>query len=377
MKVLVAGDFVPNNRIAIKIEKRDYRFLDEIKPIIQSVDYAIVNFESPVVARHSKAIDKTGPCLCCTENAIECVSQVGFGCVTLANNHFRDFGQIGVEDTISACNKYNIDFVGGGKNIQEASRILYKEIKGRVLAIINVCEHEWSIASEDHGGSNPLDIISICRNIKEARNKADYVMIIIHGGTEHYNLPTPRMKHTYRFFIDNGADAVVNHHQHCYSGFEIYQKKPIVYGLGNFCFDKDKGKDAKLWEEGYLVEIDFDNTTHIVLYPYKQCSKTCSSVKLVEESNLIKFNESINQLNYIILDDKLLHQQYEKNTHKGSLMSKSILAPYSTNFFLKLSNKGILPSFSSTIRRKRLLAYIQCESHRDILISWLNKDLKK
>ena len=26
----------------------------------------------------------------------------------------------------------------------------------------------------------------------------------------------------YRFFIDASADAVINHHQHCYSGYEEY-----------------------------------------------------------------------------------------------------------------------------------------------------------
>jgi poly-gamma-glutamate synthesis protein (capsule biosynthesis protein) len=45
------------------------------------------------------------------------------------------------------------------------------------------------------------------------------------------------MVETYRFFIEAGADAVVNHHQHCICGYEVYKGKPIFYGLGNFCFD--------------------------------------------------------------------------------------------------------------------------------------------
>lgn len=43
------------------------------------------------------------------------------------------------------------------------------------------------------------------------------------------------MQEIYRFFVDIGADAVINHHQHCYSGYEVYKEKPIFYGLGNFC----------------------------------------------------------------------------------------------------------------------------------------------
>ena len=143
MKILIAGDFVPQDRIANQINNGDYSCLNEEKPIIQSVDYAIVNFESPVVKHNAKPIDKTGPNLCCTEKAMDCVAQTGFDCVTLANNHFRDYGRVGVEDTLQACKSCNIDFVGGGQNVAEARRILYKNINGQKLAIINCCENEW------------------------------------------------------------------------------------------------------------------------------------------------------------------------------------------------------------------------------------------
>ena len=134
--------------------------------------------------------------------------------------------------------------------------ILYKEIGDKKLAVINCCEHEFSIATETTAGSNPLNPISQYYAIKEAKEKADYVLVIVHGGHEHYQLPSTRMQETYRFFIDVGADAVVNHHQHCYSGYEYYNGKPIMYGLGNFCFDEGL-KKTKQWHEGYIVEISF------------------------------------------------------------------------------------------------------------------------
>ena len=30
---------------------------------------------------------------------------------------------------------------------------------------------------------------------------------------------------------------MVNHHQHCFSGYEVDNGSSILYGLGNFCFD--------------------------------------------------------------------------------------------------------------------------------------------
>lgn len=375
MNVLIAGDFVPRRRTAAQIEKGDYSCLDEVKPIIKAVDYAIVNFESPVVMREAQPIDKTGPNLHCTEKAMECVAQAGFNCVTLANNHFHDFGQVGVEDTLQACKKYHVDHVGGGKDIKESESILYKEINGQTLAIINVCENEWSIASDKHGGSAPLNLVKNYYSIQEAKNKADFVLMIVHGGTELYNLPSPRMKETYRFFIDNGADAVVNHHQHCYSGYEVYKDKPIFYGLGNFCFDKVQAKEDKLREEGFMVEISFGKLIDYRIIPYVQCSESAARVALMQD--LSNFEASIKQLNLIIEEDALLKQSFEKHATTGFMTAKDVLAPYSSNLFKSMYSKGLLPSFVTKKRLNKLLATIQCESHKDILLLGLKQQLNK
>ena len=374
MKLLIAGDFVPRCRIATKIEQEDFTFLEEVQSLIRSVDYSIVNLESPVVIRESKPIEKTGPSLCCTDKAIECISHAGFNCVTLANNHFRDYGQTGVEDTINTCQKYGIDYVGGGRTQSEAKRTLFVCVGGETVAIINACEHEWSIASEDCGGSNLLDVITICHSIRIAKQQADYVLLIIHGGTEHYNLPTPRMKYTYRFFVEQGADAVINHHQHCYSGYEMYHNKPIIYGIGNFCFDKPVPGDDKSWEEGYLVKIQLADSICISLHPFVQCDENRAFVHL--KSNQEEFLDTILRLNEIISDDKQLNDSFNRLAKNGSDILYSLLAPYSSSFMQSLFSKKVLPSFVTKNRLMRLLAFIQCDSHRDILLTGLKQLLK-
>lgn len=372
MNILIAGDFVPRHRIAKQIEIGDYSCFEQVKPIIQSADYALVNFESPVVSRDAQPIDKTGPNLKCDQKAMECIAQAGFKSVTLANNHFRDYGQIGVEDTIDACKKYKIDYVGGGKTQSEAEQILYKNINGQTLAVVNCCEHEWSIATAEHGGSNPLDVVSICHAIKSAKQKADCVLLIVHGGTEGYNLPTPRMKKTYRFFVEQGADAVVNHHQHCYSGYEVYQGKPIFYGLGNLCFDTVSVYRNDLWIHGFMVRLHFSEAISFKIFPYIQCDDTHPAVILLDDAD--SFFTSIEQLNSIISDDCQLLSSFEKMSVIGRSIYRGILAPYSLGFFVKLYGKGLLPSFATQKRKMQLLGYVQCESHRDILLSGLTKN---
>ena len=370
MKILVAGDFVPRHRVAAQIEAGDYRGLDEVKPIIQTVDYAIVNFESSVVTREAKPIEKTGPNLCCTEKAMECVAETGFKCVTLANNHFRDYGQIGVDDTINACRKYALDYVGGGTNRTEAEQVLYKTINGKTLAIINVCENEWSIATENYGGSAPLNPARNYYAIKEAKSNADFVLVIVHGGIEGFQYPTPRMQETYRFFVDAGADAVINHHQHCFSGYEIYNEKPIFYGLGNFCFDRSNSNS--LWQCGYFVSIGFDEKISSELYPYCQGTLSNAGVDLLKGQEKEMFLNKLEQINHIISNPALLVQKFKE--FSTSLKSNKLqeFEPLRNRFVKALQTRGLLPSFISSKTRLDTYDLINCESHREVILEILN-----
>ncbi len=368
MRILVAGDFVPRNRIVSKIENKDYSFFNEIIAINKECDYSIINFESPIIDRNANPIVKTGPNIKCHKNTMEAVKYAGFNCVTLANNHFYDYGEIGVKNTIDACINNSIDYVGGGINIDEAEKILYKSIDNKKLAIINICENEWSIATKTTGGSAPLNIVSNVRKIKEAKKKADFVLMIIHGGTEHYQLPSPRMKDTYRFFIEEGADAVVNHHQHCYSGYEIYKGKPIFYGLGNFCFDKNNPKDA-LWNEGYAVMINFNssNISYKIL-PYVQCAEKAQICFL---SDTEKFEQHISNLNSIIVDDNVLLENFIEMANRKRFLQ--FLEPYTNKYLKILRSKGLLPSFLNSDKKNIILEIFKCESHRDVMFELLKK----
>lgn len=372
IKVLIAGDFVPQDRTAIQIKAGDYSSLIEVKPFAQEADYSIVNFESPVVTRESKPIDKTGPNLHCVEQAMECVASNGFKCVTLANNHFRDQGQIGIEDTLDACLKYNVDYIGGGRNLAEAERILYKEINGQRLAIVNLCENEWSIAGKNYGGSNPLNPVKNYYAIKLAKEKADYVLVIVHGGIEGYPFPTPRMQDTYRFFVDAGADAVINHHQHCYSGYEEYKRKPIFYGLGNFCFDH-KGERGSIWNEGYMVSVLFSGKdVNYNVIPYTQCDET-PAVKLMEGKKARAFENQLFQINKTIADPYLLYLQFQKKIN--SLYEYRILAlePFNNKVINLLQQRHLFPRLIKREQMKSMFMRVSCESNRESLFGVLKK----
>lgn len=368
MKILIAGDFCPIGRVAEALEKDEYYLvLEEVCDITEIADYSIVNFECPVVTGNAKPLKKQGPNLKCTPKGIEAIQYSGFDCVTLANNHFLDYGGEGVRETLCILDNKGIDHVGGGMNLNEASRTLYKEINGKRLAIINCCEHEFSIATNDKAGSNPLNPVQQYNAIVEAKRKADYVIVIVHGGHEHFQLPSPRMVETYRFFIDAGADAVANHHQHCYSGYEVYNGKPIFYGLGNFCFDHPQKRQG-IWTEGYMVVIDFmDANVSFKLIPYNQCSREAKVGILPERT----YSERIESLNMIISNPEYLKKTIDDYYVSCADQYSRLLEPVRNKFVLGAIHHGRIPSLISKKRKLSAVNYICCESHRDKLIHWL------
>ena len=368
MRILVAGDFAPYRRIEEMIESEDYSFFDEVKEITDNMDYSIVNLEVPIVNGTAEPIVKTGPNLKCHPNTIDAIKYAGFNCATLANNHFYDYGEKGVLDTINAFKHNGIDHIGGGSNINEAEMILYKKYDTQTLAIINFCENEWSIATEKSGGSAPLNIVHNTRNIQEAKKNADFVLVIVHGGTEGYQLPTPRMKETYRFFIEQGADVVINHHQHCYSGYEEYQGKMIFYGLGNFCFDTNSKDD--LWNKGYAVEIEFNKTGNTYkLLPYIQCAEK-PTISFIKDSHDVY--KHIDKLNTIINDDKILYEHFLDMAKNKMFLQ--FFEPYNNKYLKFLKAKGLVPSFLNRYKKNLILNLFRCEAHRDVMFELLKKN---
>lgn len=372
IRILITGDYCPRNRIDDLINLGKYQSVfEDIIPIVKGHDYSIVNLECPVVEHDDCAIKKQGPNLSSSLRAVEILKLLDFNLLTLANNHFYDYGDGGVKHTLECCKNLDLDFVGGGESLSAARAIKFKNLFGKRFAFINVCEHEFSIATQTTGGSNPLNPISNYYDIQKARATADYVIIIVHGGHEHYQLPSLRMQETYRFFIDAGADVVVNHHQHCFSGYEIYNNKYIFYGLGNFCFDKNTQRNS-IWNEGYLVKLVLDNKIHFELYPYIQCNDT-PNVVLMKKDRIDDFYSSIKCLNEIIADScrlKLEHQHWMKE-REGNL--KLVLSPYSNRWFRIMASRGLLPMFLSKKRKLSLLNFIYCESHRDRIVYLLNE----
>lgn len=374
-KILIAGDFCPWHRVAKKIGTPEAeRILSPFAEAIRAADYAVVNLECPITEDHApKGIEKIGPVLHCRPGTVELLRQAGFTLVTLANNHFYDCGQPGVEATIDRCRATRLDTVGGGKTRTEADSTLVRKIKDVTVAFINVCESEFSIANGNHGGSAPLDPITVFHRLREAKQSADFVLVIAHGGHEQYPLPSERMQRTFRFFADAGADAVLNHHQHCFSGYEVYNGIPIFYGLGNFCFDWP-GVHDPAWHEGYAVTLELgkDRPVGFTLQPYVQCLEE-ACVRPMNAKERAAFDCRIDRYNAIIASADELSKAFDR--WASTQRPLWVFAPYDNRYLAALYARRLFPGFIGRKKKLRILNMLRCEAHRDLLTTHLENNL--
>jgi poly-gamma-glutamate synthesis protein (capsule biosynthesis protein) len=365
------GDFCPWLRVEKAFQKDNWQpLLDSVRPFFLQNDLNVLDLECPLTTVNTK-ISKTGPHIKAHPETAAILNDLNCELVATANNHFKDYGWEGMKETYDSLQKHNIQWFGSGANFNEASKTFYWESNDTKIAFINVAENEWTTTYDDNPGCHPIDLVNVYNQIQEANQKADFVIVIAHGGHEHYELPSPRMKKWYRFFVDSGADAVVGHHTHIVSGYEVYKEAPIFYSLGNFCFDWE-GLQNKPWNKGMLVRLIIEKNKSIKFeLDFVSQNNENPGVYLFSESEKQAMLLHLENLNAIIGDDDKLDSAFTNYATSWKPIMNTWIQPYK-KIMASLYKKGLLPSI---ITKKKKLLYtnlIRCESHRDILLHAIN-----
>lgn len=368
MKILFTGDYCPIGRTESFLKDENYTDLfNGFNKINETVDYSVVNFECTLTLSNNKII-KTGPCLKSENlNAMKALKYAGFNMLTLANNHIQDYGNKGVIDTIISAKRLKFDTVGAGSEQASAASPLIKTIQGLKIGFVNIAENEFCAAKTSLAGANTFNLIENSHVIEDLKKKVDKIILIYHGGREHYQLPTPRQRKRLRHFIDVGVDAIVAHHTHCISGFEYYKNKPIVYSLGNFIFDYKKKYQKGLWTEGISVILSLENEFKInQVIPHFQGRTNDSSLQLMTGAERHRVLKKVTELSEIIVDDSKFMQSW--NDYLKTQENFYLSSIYVRNLYLRaLFMKGILPiSLLKSKHSRLMLNLIRCETHREI-----------
>ena len=377
VEVLFAGDFFPNGPSIDLCTRGEFSALfGDALPALKEKDVSVVNLESPLT-RRSDPIIKTGPHHSAPAECGRALRFAGFDVAALANNHILDHGAAGIADTIEACTASGLRTVGAGQTLAEAQEPLYLETKSGLISIINVAENEFSIAGPRSAGANWLDPATNYAQVMNARAKAHAVFVVIHGGHEFYPLPSPRMVETYRYYASLGVTAVIGHHSHVASGFEIFNGVPIFYSLGNFISDpRWQARDG--WLEGYFVKLNVieGRVSKIRLYPYQQSTETCG-LSLLRGDVKKRFLEKIAAHCDTIRDPVKLAERWEAfSRENGYFYLKTALRFGKIRRALYKFGLRKL-AMGSEHALVELLGLIRCEAHREAVLKVLDDMILK
>lgn len=374
MKIIIAGD------LFVSDQYYNHHIIGKsVQDLFSGADYRMINLEAPITNDSNEhKINKTGPHLRMSDQAIaDVLRQLSVDGVTLANNHILDHGTKGLIDTFYFLKNNDIDFVGAGVNLRDASKCLTINKDGMKIAIINFCENEWSVAEEELAGANPMDTIDNANQIREAKSSHDRVIVIVHGGHEYYNLPSPRMQKQYRFYADQGADMVIGHHTHCISGNEMYKGVPIYYSLGNFLFTKNNPNDE--WYTGLVLEVDITNeSVGCKIHPVS-VDKNSFELSLLESEEKVNVLNRIDSFNNVIGNPDELQVQWKNYQKKKSREYLNYWSPLTSVRNRYLS--GVLRRVGGNYLNKNAaslhLNLLRCEAHRNLSEEILKKYISR
>ncbi|RXI98425.1 CapA family protein [Anaerobacillus alkaliphilus] len=237
--IAFAGDVMMEGSIERAMNTHGIHFpFVQVQDELQQVDYAIVNLETAVTNRgtpYEKQFNfRTGL------NSLLALKEAGFDMVSLANNHTMDYGEEGLLDTIKYVKEAGLDYVGAGKNSEEAYQAYYLELKGKKIAILGFSRvlptGTWYATASKPGIASGYQVDRMVRIVENVKHEVDYLFVFMHWGIERQHIPEPYQFKDARALIDAGADGVIGAHPHVLQGLDYYNGKPIAYSLGNFLF---------------------------------------------------------------------------------------------------------------------------------------------
>ena len=342
---------------------------EELLQLLQQADLRCFDLEVPLTDTNTP-IQKHGPNLRAPENAVAGIKAMGVNLLTLANNHILDQGQTGLEATLRALDGAGIPHFGTGLYPDCAVPYIFEK-DGKKVGIYACTEHEFSVATEQTPGANPFEPLETPDHVAQLKARCDFVVVLYHGGREHYRYPSPGLQKTCRKLVEKGADLVLCQHSHCIGCAEQYQGGTIVYGQGNFLFDR---ADNDFRNSAILVQVEDDfSVTYLPLL------KNGNGVVLAQGQEGQAILDAFYARSEQIKDPAFVQKTYETFAQSGGLhyllLLNKINSKNPVNRILnKLTRGGWYRWWLRRMKAENCIAlqnYLECEAHRELLLQAL------
>lgn len=207
-----------------------------LEGLFRTDDLTVINHECPstdIVAPLAKTF-----VFRCDPEALDDAREAGVEVASLANNHGFDQGPEALLDSVRNMRRADIVPIGAGASEEEADAPAYVDVGGwriGLVAVGEVIDPDSQVADGDEiGTAVGHEFSRALRAIREAEERADVVIVVIHWGVELDTQPREYQVDEAHRMIEAGADVIFGHHAHRLQPMDTYRGRPIFYGLGNF-----------------------------------------------------------------------------------------------------------------------------------------------
>ncbi len=216
----------------------------DLVPLFQGADLAFGNLETPVApttGRPGVPFQFNAP-----ESLPAALRASGFTVLSTANNHAFDQGAKGVRETLERLHAEQLVAVGSGEDQARAETLQILERQGVKVAFLGFTD--IFNLNLNRRATEPwvrvMDLEPALQAVREARSRADVVMVSVHWGNEYQHLPTKRQKDIAHALVAAGCDVILGHHPHVLQPVELLEvdgrKALVTYSLGNFISNQDR-----------------------------------------------------------------------------------------------------------------------------------------
>jgi len=234
---------------------------------VRSCDLAIANFEGAIGVEREPP-PKVGPVVEMDRGAVSLLRHVGFGVVSMANNHVMDYGAEGLLEGMRLCREQGIKTCGAGQSLDEALGPAWVRVAGLRVAVLGLCEQEFGAADAGRAGTAPISDPQAMLRVAAVSREADVVIVVAHGGVEYAPFSPIQRQRQLEALVDAGASLVIGHHPHVPQGWQRRGDGLILHSLGNFHFWH--GRHPWAFHSGGMgvrVRLQGRRVTALDLYP--------------------------------------------------------------------------------------------------------------
>lgn len=369
--IYIFGDICPRWRNDKLFDTQDPgAILHDIMDVISESDFNICNLEAPLTKQSIK-LKKSGVNIKANECDAEVLNQINIGACSLSNNHILDYGISGLEDTIKSLERAGIEYFGAG-TVEEAAKVYIVTLHGKRVGFLSYAEQEFNCAVDYGKGANLWDDLTSVFEINKSKKICDYLVVLYHGGIEHYKYPSPYLQKKCRAMVSAGADLVLCQHSHCIGALEKWEGKDILYGQGNSIFGYEKNNTE--WNYGLLVKLRIypeKMETSYIPIEAKEDGEYVLDEKRAKDIHDFLFTESVK-----VYDSEFILKEWERfcQSKKDAYFPMILAKGRIFNKMNRLLKGKLIRLFINKKTIRVMMNLIRCDAHLEVIKTILESE---